>query len=155
VTDNALETAKAWDTGRAVMVLIVEDEKVSRKALAALLAAAGYKPRAVGSAEEALQVIDHEEVPDVALVDLDLPGMSGADFLQKLEEQAPSATAFLITAADGERVSSLTARPVTHLRKPIDFNQLLSLLPRDDADGQHHHQHPHATYPLHRFSGAS
>jgi len=136
------------------MVLIVEDEKVSRKALAALLAAAGYEPRAVGSAEEALQVLDHEQVPDVALVDLDLPGMSGADFLQKLEEHAPSATAFLITAADRERVRALTARPVTHLRKPIDFNQLLSMLPRDDANSPHHHQHPHATYPHHRFSAS-
>jgi CheY-like chemotaxis protein len=136
------------------MVLIVEDEKVSRKALAALLAAAGYEPRAVGSAEEAMQVLDHERVPDIALVDLDLPGMSGADFLQRLEEHAPSATAFLITAADRERVSRLTARPVKHLQKPIDFDQLLSLLPRDDANSRHDPQHPHATYSHHCF-GAS
>lgn len=136
------------------MVLIVEDEKVSRKALAALLAAAGYKPRAVGSAEEALQVLDEEAVPDVALVDLDLPGMSGADFLQKLHEQAPSAAAVLITAADRDRVSNLTDRPVPHLRKPIDFNQLLSMLPRDDDNDVHgrHYDQGAATDGRHHFS---
>jgi len=125
------------------MVLIVEDEKVSRKALAALLAANGYHARAVGSAEEALQILDREEVPDVALVDLDLPGMNGAEFLRRLDQHAPSVDAILITAADRDRVAQLTPRPVRHLRKPIDFKHLLALLPPDDADGQHqHHHHP-------------
>jgi CheY-like chemotaxis protein len=129
---------------RAVMVLIVEDEKVSRKALAALLSASGYDARAVGSAEEALQVLEHEEVPDVALVDLDLPGMKGDEFLRRLNQQAPNVDTILITAADHDRVAGLEAPPVRHLQKPIDFRHLLSLLPSDNSRGQHYHQHHHA-----------
>ena len=114
------------------MVLIVEDEKLSRKALAALLRAHGYSTEAVGSAEEALQLLDDGFAPDVALVDLDLPGMSGEQFLRHLSRDMPWIDALLLTAADADRVDHLAAmqgvRPVLHLRKPIKFEQLLSIL---------------------------
>jgi putative two-component system response regulator len=55
-------------------VLIVEDERVSRKALALLLRACGYKTVAAESAEEALRLLALDDRPDFALVDVDLPG---------------------------------------------------------------------------------
>ena len=126
------------------MVLIVEDEKVSRMALAALLRSHGYSAQAVGSAEEALQLLDDGYLPDVALVDLDLPGMSGEQFLRRLSRETPSVDALLLTAADEDRVDRLSSiskdRPVLHLRKPIDFKQLLSILHSRSAL-RHHHQH--------------
>ena len=110
-------------------VLIVEDERVSRRALAALMAASGYETEAAGSAEEALNVVRSGTKPDIALVDLDLPGMNGLDFIGQLTRLDPAVFPVLITAANGERLSSLLAdRGVAYLRKPLDFDRLLSLL---------------------------
>jgi CheY-like chemotaxis protein len=119
------------DHGRATRanVLIVEDERVSRRALAALMSASGYDTEAAGSAEEALNVVRSGTRPDIALVDLDLPGMNGLDFIGQLTRLDPAVFPVLITAANGERLSSMLAdRGVAYLRKPLDFDRLLSLL---------------------------
>jgi CheY-like chemotaxis protein len=114
---------------RTPNVLIVEDERVSRRALAALMSALGYKTEAAASAEEALDAVESGAHPDIALVDLDLPGMNGLDFIGRLTERDPAVFPVLITAANGDRLNSLLAnRGVAYLRKPLDFNRLLSLL---------------------------
>ena len=111
-------------------VLIVEDERVSRRALAALMTASGYATEAAGSAEEALDAVRTEGVhPDIALVDLDLPGMNGLELIGKLTKMEPGVFPVLITAANGDNLTSrLKEQNVAYLRKPLDFGRLLSLL---------------------------
>lgn len=111
-------------------VLIVEDEQVSRRALTALMAASGYATEAAGSAEEALDAVRTEGVhPDIALVDLDLPGMNGLELIGQLTRMEPSVFPVLITAVNGESLAShLREQGVAYLRKPLDFSRLLSLL---------------------------
>jgi CheY-like chemotaxis protein len=110
-------------------VLIVEDERVSRRALTALMSALGYHTEAAASAEEALDAVHAGSHPDIALVDLDLPGMNGLDFIGQLTELDPAVFPVLITAANGDRLESLLAnRGVAYLRKPLDLNRLLSLI---------------------------
>jgi CheY-like chemotaxis protein len=125
-TLNPTQDRKAHDDGR---VLIVEDERLSRKALAMLLGACGYETIAAGSAEEALSMLSAEVEPDFALVDVDLPGMSGLEFAEKLNRVRPDVCTVLITAAEGERIQKfLREHPVTYLRKPLDFDHLLGVL---------------------------
>ena len=110
-------------------VLIVEDERVSRKALALLLTACGYNAVAAGSAEEALRMLAEDDAPEFALVDVDLPGMSGLEFAAQLEEQTPNVFTVLITAAEGDRIENFRRdHAVAYLRKPLDFDHLLGLL---------------------------
>ncbi|HEV2296219.1 MAG TPA: response regulator [Tepidisphaeraceae bacterium] len=110
-------------------VLIVEDERVSRKALALLLDACGYRTVAAGSAEEALRLLTSDDAPDIALVDVDLPGMSGLELAELLEVSKPRMFTVLITAAEGDRIRNfLREHPVAYLRKPLDFDHLLDLL---------------------------
>ena len=110
-------------------VLIVEDERVSRKALALLLRACGYKTVAAESAEEALRILALDDRPDFALVDVDLPGMSGLELVERLEETRPGTFTVLITAAEGERIRNFVRdHPVAYLRKPLDFDHLLGLM---------------------------
>lgn len=110
-------------------VLIVEDERVSRRALAALMSASGYETAALGSAEEALNSVRQGNHPDIALVDLDLPGMNGLDFIGQLTKLDPAVFPVLITAANGDSLAHmLQQRGVTYLRKPLDFDRLLSIL---------------------------
>ena len=110
-------------------VMIVEDESVSRRALAALMSASGYQTEALGSAEEALTAVEAGVLPDIALVDLDLPGMNGLDFIGQLTELDPGVFPVLITAANGDNLTNLLRqRGVAYMRKPLDFNRLMNLL---------------------------
>jgi CheY-like chemotaxis protein len=117
--------------GDRITVLIVEDERLSRRALATLLASYGFEPTAVASAEEALREVRGQAAPRVALVDVDLPGMSGLDLVSRLEKLCPGIRAVLITAAEGERIARFRHdHPVDYLPKPVDFPRLLMLLSR-------------------------
>jgi CheY-like chemotaxis protein len=110
-------------------VLIVEDEPVSRKALALLVNARGYRADAVASAEEALERSAKLGVPKVALVDLDLPGMSGIELIERLESLDPTIFPVLITAAPSHMVEQIRQRyPVAYLQKPLDFERLMVLI---------------------------
>jgi two-component system C4-dicarboxylate transport response regulator DctD len=110
-------------------VLIVEDEHVARRALGALLSASGYRPEAAESAEQALDLLKRKPAPRVALVDLNLPGMSGVDFIHELEQINPSVQAVLMTGAGDETLAAaLRERYIPYVRKPVDFSRLLSVI---------------------------
>ena len=116
-------------------VLIVEDERISRRALAELMAASGYETEATGSAEEALEALEAGSHPDIALVDLDLPGMNGMEFISRLANLDPAVFPVLITAASGDKLSqALSQRGVAYLRKPLDFDRLLSIIGDKNAN---------------------
>jgi DNA-binding NtrC family response regulator len=109
--------------------LIVEDERVARRALASLLDRSGFVAHAHESAEDALRDIDEGCDARIALVDIDLPGMSGLDLIQCLEEKKPDLMAIVISAAGGERVDRFRREHRVHyFRKPVDFSRLLGLL---------------------------
>ena len=125
IRDPAADPSPAGE----VDVLIVEDERVARKALSSLLAASGYKAEAVGSAEEALRLVKQGPLPVIAVVDLNLPGMNGLDLIRRLEQLDPSVFPILITSAGPEVVrSDSVGRDVAYVQKPVDFNYLLSLM---------------------------
>lgn len=70
----------------AATVLIVEDEKPQRTFYADILGASGFRCIAAASGEEALGKVAKTE-PDVALVDMRMPGMDGLALLQALRQR--------------------------------------------------------------------
>jgi two-component system chemotaxis response regulator CheY len=127
------ETTAAAEAPRAA-VLIVEDERVARRALCTLLAAHGFNAIATESAEEALQILERLRAhaqPRVALVDFNLPGMNGLDFITQLERVDPSAFPVLMTASSEEVVGeAVRDRHLMYLRKPLDLRELLTVISR-------------------------
>jgi DNA-binding NtrC family response regulator len=107
-------------------VLIVEDEDVSRRALAALLAGNGFRPVAVATAEEALNVLSQGTYPEIALIDLDLPGMSGQELLRRIDKMKRGMNMIIISAAEYDRVLAVSQEGnIPFLRKPLDYNLLI------------------------------
>jgi two-component system C4-dicarboxylate transport response regulator DctD len=110
-------------------ILIVEDERSTRRAMAQLLSCCGYRPEAFESAEAALLHVEGGFSPCIALVDLDLPGMNGLEFIRKLIIMDPHIFPILVTATDEFTLATrLKELPVAYLRKPLNFNLLLNLI---------------------------
>jgi len=111
-------------------ILVVEDERISRQALTWLLTASGFQASSYGSAEEALHATN-EKSPRLALVDVDLPGMSGLELVKRLRAKFPAVRVVLLTAVTGERINKFQQEHVVgYVRKPIDFPHLLEILGR-------------------------
>src|ERR1017187_120005 len=68
-------------------ILLVEDSKFLRLATERALARAGYEMSSASDGEEALRVA-REKVPDLILLDMLLPKMSGPDVLKALKQDA-------------------------------------------------------------------
>jgi DNA-binding NarL/FixJ family response regulator len=88
-----------------VEVFLVEDHRLYREGLAELLAANDPALRIAGSvttAEEALERIP-ELLPDVVLMDLNLPGMTGTEAIRRLAVLCPSVRALVISGSAEDR----------------------------------------------------
>ena len=104
-------------------VLIVEDDPANAKLAAVLLSQEGWKVRIAASAEDALDVL-HDFHPDLILLDLILPRMSG--LLLATELKADPATSDIVmvalSAANGPVTEklALAAGCAAYVHKPID-----------------------------------
>jgi CheY-like chemotaxis protein len=78
-------------------VLVVEDDPATRELLVEMLSEWGYESVAVGSAEEAEYSVRRRPV-DAAVVDVFLPGRSGAALMTRLREKFPQAVLIGISA---------------------------------------------------------
>jgi two-component system response regulator PilR (NtrC family) len=78
-------------------ILIVDDEEVLQDVLGALVREEGHEAIAARSGEEALTLLEREEI-DLVLLDLMLPGLSGMEVLRQIREQDPDLVVVVITA---------------------------------------------------------
>jgi CheY-like chemotaxis protein len=78
-------------------VLVVEDDPTHREYLLSLLEEWGYDPIPVGSAEEAEYAVRHKVI-EAAVIDVFLPGRSGAALMTRLRSRFPQAVLIGISA---------------------------------------------------------
>ena len=95
-----------------IRVLVVEDSEDYRRILRRVLEPAGYRVACAGSAEEAQQLLK-TRVPDVAVVDWNLPGKSGVDFCREARQDPRLSRMILIMLT----VNSQPADQVRGLRE--------------------------------------
>jgi DNA-binding response OmpR family regulator len=110
-------------------ILVVDDTARNVKLLADLLAVKGYQVVTALSGREALAQIDAER-PDLILLDVVMPEMSGYEVCQKIRENAATAMlpVIMVTALDPteERVKGIEAGADDFLTKPINQPELLA-----------------------------
>src|SRR6266542_4177919 len=106
-------------------ILIVDDDALSRKILAQVLASAGYNCQVCGDGAEALESI-RAKPPSLLLLDFDMPGPNGAEVLKQLRSDQYQAVAqvpaIMLTAHGSEEseISCLQAGADDFVTKPVN-----------------------------------
>ena len=121
-----------------VTVSIVEDHQGTRESLVALLKAEPSMKclGAHGSGEAAVKAIP-EEKPDVAIVDINLPGMSGIECVARLKALMPSLQLLMLTTYQQSDIifDSLRAGASGYLLKNMSHSELIQAVEQVQAGG--------------------
>ncbi|HYO77306.1 MAG TPA: LytTR family DNA-binding domain-containing protein [Thermoanaerobaculia bacterium] len=128
-----------------IRALIVDDEPLARARVAMLLAK-HEDVEVIGEAgdgDSARRTIAAQH-PDLVLLDVQMPGMTGLELLQSLPDEGRPAVVFL-TAYDEYAIDAFDAAAVDYVRKPVDPKRLARAL--DRVRGQRNAAPPAASYP--------
>lgn len=112
----------------SVDVLLVDDEPPIVTVLSTTLRAHGYEVRTAATAQDALLALT-EEVPDVMLLDINLPDLTGWELLRRLsplDRQRVPIVVFSASPLAPSRVEEF--KPAGVLTKPFPVDALLRLI---------------------------
>ena len=114
-------------------VIVADDDRDAVLTLAALLESEGHEVREVYRGSEVLRLVRDFD-PDVALIDISMPGMTGYDVAREIRQifGAPRPTLIAVTGwkKTSDRILAQLAGFDHHLAKPFEPQALLDLLRR-------------------------
>ncbi len=110
----------------ALRLLIVDDEEAARYGMRRALSTFGYNVSEADSAEAARALVKQQE-PDLMLLDVNLPGMGGLDFLRELKDSNGNGPLVIIITAHGSErmaVEAVKSGAYDYLSKPFELDDL-------------------------------
>ena len=112
-------------------VLVVDDHASARTSMADILAHAGHEVACCASAHEALAQLQHQTY-DVVLTDLNMPGMSGLEFIRALHQGSCDAQIIMITAHASihSAVEAMRFGAFDYIEKPLNADDLEAIVSR-------------------------
>jgi DNA-binding NtrC family response regulator len=112
-------------------ILITDDEQQIRRILSVMLREHGYEVAEAETGERAVEM-GAEFRPDLALLDINMPGMDGIATLRTLLEQNPKLDCIMMTAYGTIRsaVEAMRIGAFDYLTKPFDNDELLLIINR-------------------------
>jgi two-component system, OmpR family, response regulator len=118
-------------TEQTLFVLIVEDLEDGAQSTADLLTLCGHRVRVAYCGTDALRAAA-EDMPDVVLLDIGLPGMDGWEVAKRMRDQADGKQPFIVAVTgygtDGDKWKSADSGIDQHLVKPADPAALTGML---------------------------
>jgi signal transduction histidine kinase len=125
--------------GKQLRVLVVDDSVDSAESMAIILEMSGHDVRKAHNGPDALRAAADYR-PDVVLMDIGMPGMSGHEVAQKMRETSATRDVVLIAMTGyGRQVDREQSRAAGfdhHLVKPLDFEKLNEVLISSTAQGK-------------------
>ncbi|MGA3280954.1 MAG: sigma-54 dependent transcriptional regulator [Smithella sp.] len=110
-------------------ILVVDDEESICQSLKAILSDEGYQVLVAGSGEEAVKIVD-EEMPQLVLLDIWLPGMDGLETLKAIKKINPQALVIIMsghgTIETAVRATKLGA--FDFIEKPLSLDKIIILV---------------------------
>ncbi len=118
-------------TDGPLSILIIEDNADVRSMLKTLLEFAGHRVEIAGDGLKGVEMIGIQH-PNVALVDIGLPGLNGYDLARKIRADKDCQDVFLVAltgySQPSDRQRALSSGFHAHLAKPVDLEQLRQIL---------------------------
>ena len=112
-------------------VLVVEDNAAVRELVGMYLKKAGLVVAMAGNGDEALAAVASRGSPDVAILDIEMPGMNGMELLTKLREM-PGMDAlpaiFLSARVESKDIEAGIDMGASYLTKPFIGSALINLV---------------------------
>jgi CheY-like chemotaxis protein len=109
-------------------VLIAEDEPDSRHLLEIMVGRWGYEAQAARDGLEALEALERNDAPPLALLDIMMPGMDGLEVCRRIKQRESARPFYVIMLTaktlPREVVTGLEAGADDYLTKPFDSNEL-------------------------------
>ena len=114
----------------ATRVLLVEDDTVTRRNIAAYLRRSQFDVEEASNGEEAVRLITSIDEYDVVVSDLRMPGMNnGIDVITFQQRVSPRTACILVTAFGSDQIQQQAhAMGVVYLEKPLSLSDLLSTI---------------------------
>ncbi|HEV2673484.1 MAG TPA: response regulator [Aliidongia sp.] len=133
-TTDAAPAAPAVATPRGGRILVVEDNLINRMVVDEILSQAGFAVEIASSGQAAIDRIA-ERLPDLVLMDVQMPGMDGLEATRRIRALSEAARAVPIVALtanamEGDRQRCLAAGMVDHVAKPFDPRGLIRIVDR-------------------------
>ncbi|ORV47449.1 response regulator transcription factor [Mycobacterium conspicuum] len=112
--------------GNPINVLVVDDEAVLAEMVSMALRYEGWNIATASDGSAAIAAARTQR-PDVVVLDVMLPDMSGLDVLHKLREEHPQLPVLLLTAKDAveDRIAGLTAGGDDYVTKPFSIEEVV------------------------------
>ncbi len=112
-------------------IIVVDDDAPTRQNLAEALTDAGYKVKAIGTAEQARQLV-LDSTPDLLLLDRKLPDMDGVDLLADLRRRGFHGPVIIITghASIANAVEALRQAAYDYVTKPFSIDEIINKINR-------------------------
>jgi len=107
--------------------LIVDDDDVLRNRLGLAIRARGYDVKTAADGDEAL-ALAAASCPDMAVIDLKMPGMNGLELLTRLREQCATTRIVVLTGfgSIANAIAAIRAGAVNYVTKPADASEILA-----------------------------
>jgi len=113
-------------------MMLVDDDEVLLLALARAFTSRGYDVVTAGSHDEARGVVESQK-PDLAVVDLKMPGESGMSVLKTIFQYSPGTKAIVLTGygSISNAVEAMRLGALNYVTKPADADEILAALSVD------------------------
>ncbi len=107
-------------------ILVVDDDEVLRTRLQRSFVKRGFVVRTAGNFEEAVQSV-RDQAPDLAVLDLKMPGRSGMELLQEIKSLSPATRVVMLTGYGSitNAVEAVKLGATNYVTKPADADQVL------------------------------
>jgi CheY-like chemotaxis protein len=109
-------------------LLVVEDDEGARAALGDILDLEGYQVALSANGQEALDQLRSEPLPDLIILDLQMPIMNGWQFRREQNKNPRFASVPVIVVTAFQSAGDIEVSAIVH--KPIDIERLLALVRR-------------------------
>jgi DNA-binding NtrC family response regulator len=110
---------------RKTRILVVDDEQLIRWSIEQNLKKQGYDVTTAENGEDALKLV-REEPPDLILLDIQMPGISGLEVLEKVKEIDEDIVVIMVTAQGGleTAVNAMRLGAYDYVNKPFNFDEM-------------------------------